>query len=63
MDWTNYKSSTEAKFLDESQTKVLKICLLVIHSHLYTFALRFLILQTRATSYSFCKGEGRKPDR
>jgi hypothetical protein len=37
------------------------------HSHLYSFALRFLCLQTHATSYSFyssvtehCKGERRK---
>jgi hypothetical protein len=27
--------------------------LLAIHSHLYSFALRFLFLQTHATSYSF----------
>jgi hypothetical protein len=34
--------------------------LLAIHIHHYTFALRFLFLQTHATSYSFCKGERRK---
>ncbi len=38
-----------------------RVFLLFIHSHLYSFALRFLFLQTHATSYSFCKGE--KPDR
>jgi hypothetical protein len=54
----------EAEFLDEIQTKVLRVFLLVIHSsHLYSFALRFLFLPTHATSYSFCKGERRKPDR
>ncbi len=46
----------EAEFLDENQTKVF---LLAIHSHLYSFALRFLFLPTHATSYSFCKGEWR----
>jgi hypothetical protein len=56
----------EAKFLDKIQTKVL-VFLIAIHSHLYSFALRFLFLQTHATSYSFysldtvhCAGE-RKP--
>ncbi len=43
----------KAKFLDEIQTKVLKVFLLVIQSHLYSFALRFLFLHTHATSYSF----------
>jgi hypothetical protein len=28
----------EAEFLDEIQTKVLRVFLLVIHSHLYSFA-------------------------
>ncbi len=57
----------EAEFLDENQKKVLRVFLLAIHSHLYSFALRFLFLQTHATSYSFyssfnvhCKGERRK---
>ncbi len=57
-------SCTEAEFLDKIQTKVF---LLAIHSHLYRFALRYLFLQTHATSYSFhssitvhCKGERRK---
>ncbi len=44
---------TEAEFLDEVQTKVFRVFLLAIHSHLSTFALRFLFLQTHATSYSF----------
>jgi hypothetical protein len=55
----------EAEFLYEIQTKVLRVLrvfLLVIHSHLDSFALRFLFLQTHATSYSFCKAVG-KPDR
>ncbi len=37
-----------------------------IHSHLYSFALRFLFLQTHGTSYSFyssVKEKGRKPYR
>jgi hypothetical protein len=56
-----------AKFLDEIQTKVLKVFLLAIHSHLYSFAVRFLFHQTHATSNSFyssvtvqCKGERRE---
>jgi len=57
----------EAKFLDEIQTKVLRVFLLAIHSHLYRFVLRFLFLQTHATSSGFyssvtvhCKRERRK---
>ncbi len=45
--------SAEAEFLDEIQAKVLGVFLLVIHGHLYSFALRFLFLQTHATSYIF----------
>jgi hypothetical protein len=41
--------------------------LLAIHSHLYSFALRFLFLQTHATSYVkllyTVKEKGGKPDR
>jgi hypothetical protein len=44
---------TELEFLDETQIKVLLVFLLAIHSHLYSFALRFIFLQTHATSYSF----------
>jgi hypothetical protein len=43
----------EAEFLDEIQTKVSRVFLLAIHSHLYSFALRFIFLQTHTTSYSF----------
>jgi hypothetical protein len=35
---------TEAEFLDEIQTKFLRVFLLAIYSHLYRFALRFLFL-------------------
>jgi hypothetical protein len=59
--------TTEAEFLDEVQTKVFRVFLLAIHSHLCSFAMRFLFLQTHGTSYSFyssvtvhCKGERRK---
>jgi hypothetical protein len=37
---------TEAEFLDEIRTKVLRVFLLAIHYHLYSFALIFLFLQT-----------------
>jgi hypothetical protein len=47
--------------------QVLRAFLLAIQNHLYSFALRFLFLQTHTTSYSFyssvtvhCKGERRK---
>ncbi len=43
----------EAEILDEIQTKVLRVFLLAIHSHLYSIASRFLFLQTHATSNSF----------
>jgi hypothetical protein len=49
--------------LDEIRIKVLRVFLLVIHGHLYSFALRFIFLPIRAISYSFCKGERRKTDR
>jgi hypothetical protein len=55
--------SPEAEFLDVIGAKVLKVFLLAIHSPLYSFALRFIFLQTYATSYSsatvHCKGERR----
>jgi hypothetical protein len=41
--------SPEAELLDEIQTKIFRVFLLVIHSHLYSFALKFLYLQTHAT--------------
>jgi hypothetical protein len=43
----------EAEFLDKIQTKILRFFLLAIHSHLYSFALGFLFLQSHATSYIF----------
>jgi hypothetical protein len=61
---------TEAEFLDEIQTKALRVFLLAIQSHFYSFALRFLFLQIHATSYSFynvllytVQEKGGKPDR
>jgi hypothetical protein len=62
---------TEAQFLDEIKLKVSRVFLLAIHRHLYSFALRFLFLQTHATSYSFyssvtvytIKEKGGRPDR
>jgi hypothetical protein len=42
---SQYTVCTEAKFLDKIQTKVLRVFLLAIHSHLESFALRFLFLQ------------------
>jgi hypothetical protein len=44
---------TEAELLDEILTKVLRVFLLAIRSHLYSFALRFIFLQTHATSCGF----------
>ncbi len=52
--------SAEAEFLDEIQTKVLRLFLLVINGHFYSFALTFILLQTQTTSYSFRTGERRK---
>jgi hypothetical protein len=45
----------DAEFLDKIQTKVLRVFLIVIHSYLYSFSLRFLFFQTHATSYSLWK--------
>jgi hypothetical protein len=42
----------EAEFLDKIQTKVKSVFLLLIHSHLSSFALTFFFLQTHATSSS-----------
>ncbi len=55
--------SLEAEFLDKTQPKVSRVFLLIIHSSLLQVCLRFLFLQTHATSYSFCKGERRKTDK
>jgi hypothetical protein len=53
--------------LDEIQKKVLRVFLLAIHNHL---PLKFIFLQTPATSYSFCssllhivKEKGGKPEK
>ncbi len=35
---------SEVEFFDEIQTKVLRVFLLGIHSHLYSFPLKFLFL-------------------
>jgi hypothetical protein len=55
---------------EEIQTKVLRVFLLGIQSHLYSYSLRLLFLQTHATSYSFYSAlvytvteKGGKPDR
>ncbi len=57
-------------FFDGIQAKVLTVFHHAVHSHLYSFALRFLFLQTHATSYSYyssvtvtLKEKGGKPDR
>ncbi len=49
----NTTSVPEAEFLDEIQPKVLRVSLLAVHNQLYSFALRFIFLQTHTTSYSF----------
>jgi hypothetical protein len=56
--------------LGRNPSKIFRVILLAIHSHLYSFALRFLFLQTHTTTYSLYssvtvhgKGEGGKPDR
>jgi hypothetical protein len=43
----------EAEFLDGISKKVFRVFLLAVQGHLYSFALRFIFLQTHATSYSF----------
>jgi hypothetical protein len=54
--------STETEFLDEIQTKFLRVFLLAIHRHLYSLQLSLILLflQTHGTSYSFYKEERRK---
>ncbi len=67
INFNQSRDRTEAEFLDEIQTKVWRVFLLAIHSHLYNFALRFLFLQNHATSYIFLlytvKEKGGKPGR
>jgi hypothetical protein len=45
------ENDTEAEFLDEIQTKVFRVFLLVIHGHLYSFASRFIFLQTHLLQF------------
>jgi hypothetical protein len=66
-DGYTVEDDPETKFLEKIQAKVLRVFLLAIHNHLYSFALKCKFLQTHATSYSFyssvtahCKGERRK---
>ncbi len=47
--------TTEAEFLDENKTKVFRVFLLAVNSHINSFPLRFLFLQTHATSYIFLR--------
>ncbi len=54
--------------MDKIQTKILRVFLVAIHNHLYSFALRFLFLQTHATVSTLqlmctVKVKGEKPDR
>ncbi len=44
-------SSAEAEFLDAIQTKVLKVFLLAMHSHLYSFALIFICFSFQLTQH------------
>jgi hypothetical protein len=59
----------EAEFLVEIQTKIIRVFLLAIHSHLYSFASRFnffKLMQPLTVSASVivhCEGQKRKPDR
>jgi hypothetical protein len=62
--------TSEAELLDEIQTNVLRVFLLASHRHLNSLAIRFIFLQTHATSYSFTvqllynvKEKGGKSDR
>jgi hypothetical protein len=66
------KYCPEAEFLDEIQTKVLRVFLLAIHRHLYNFALRFgfiffklmQFLTVSAVQLMYTvKEKGGKPDR
>ncbi len=48
-----YTLQSRGEYLDEIQTKVLRVFLLAIHSQLYSFALIFLFLQTHANLLQF----------
>jgi hypothetical protein len=61
------EGNPEDEFLDEIQTKVLRVSLLAIHRHLYNSALRFPFFKlTQPLTIStvqvtvLCKGERRK---
>jgi hypothetical protein len=43
----------EAEFLDEIQTKILRVFLFATHCHLYSLTFRFLFLKTHAASYEY----------
>ncbi len=53
----------EAEFLDEIQTKVLRVFLLVIHSHLYSFSWYFHFFKPTQPLTVFLKEKGGRPDR
>jgi hypothetical protein len=53
----------EAEFLDEIQTKVLRVFLFVIHSHFYSIALRFLFFKLTQPLTVSVKEKGGKPNR
>jgi hypothetical protein len=49
--------------LDEIQITIVRVFLVAIHSHLYSFALRFIFLPTHAPSYKFYYAITVIPDR
>ncbi len=55
-------SAPEAQFLDEIQTKVLRVFLLVIHSHLYSFAWDFFFFKLTQPLTVSAKEKGGKPN-
>ncbi len=57
----------EAEFLDETQTKVFRVFLLAIHSHLYSFALEIFISSSSLNlweflEFSYCTLQRRKEE-
>ncbi len=48
--------------MDEIETKVLRVSLLAVHSHLYSFALKFYFFKITQPLVKF-KEKGGKPDR
>ncbi len=60
---TSDRTCAESEVLDKIQTKVLRVFLLVIHSHLYSFALYlYFFILTQPLTVSGKEDEG-KPDR